>query len=268
MFRRPPRPRSERLREIVPQILDVLDADRDADEVVGDADPLPLFRGNRRMRHRRWMADQRFDAAKALRERHQLHGVQQRPRLLERAETERDDAAEAAHLPPGELVVRMIGKPGIVHLRDLRMGGEELRQRQAVLVVPLHADRQRLGAAQHQPRVHRSEDGALGVLHESQPLDVIVAHGHHDAADAVAVTVEKLGGAVDDEVGAELDRTLDVGAGERVVDDHEGLVCVSDVARRRKSVIRRTGLVGVSRNSIFVAGRMAASIAPVSDVST
>ena len=43
--------------------------------------------------------------------------------------------------------------------------------------------------------------------------------GNDDAADAVAVPVEVLGGAVDDEVGAELDRLLHVGAGEGVVDD-------------------------------------------------
>ena len=45
------------------------------------------------------------------------------------------------------------------------------------------------------------------------------------------MSFEKLGGAMDDEVGPELDGTLDVGAGEGVIDDHEGVVCVSDVTR-------------------------------------
>ena len=38
-----------------------------------------------------------------------------------------------------------------------------------------HPQRQRLGAAQHQPRIERAEDRARRVLHEPQPLDVVVA---------------------------------------------------------------------------------------------
>ena len=48
--------------------------------------------------------------------------------------------------------------------------------REAVGVVPLHAHGERLGAAQHEPRVERPQDGAGRVLHELQPLDVLVAH--------------------------------------------------------------------------------------------
>ena len=160
---------------------------------------------------------------------------EERPRLVERTEIERDHAAEAAHLPFGQFVMRVIGQPGVVHLRDLRMAGQERRERHAVLVVPLHPDRQRLGAAQNQPGVHRAEDRAFGILHEPQPLDVIVAYRHRHAADAVAVAVEKLGGAMDDDVGAEFDGALNVRAGERVVDDHKHAVRVRDVTRRRAS---------------------------------
>ena len=104
--------------------------------------------------------------------------------------------------------------------RHLGMVGQERRDALGVGVVALHADGQRLGAAQHQPRVHRPQDAALGVLHELQPLGVVVAHAHDDAAHAVAVAVQELGGAVQDEVGAELDRPLRVGARERVVHHH------------------------------------------------
>ncbi len=59
-----------------------------------------------------------------------------------------------------------------------------------------------------------------------QPLDVLVARGDDDAADRVAVAVEVFRRAVHDQIGAELDRPLQAGTGEGVVDDHERAVLV------------------------------------------
>ena len=115
---------------------------------------------------------------------------------------------------------------------DLRMRREELGERQPVGAVLHHPDRERLGPAQHQPRIERSQDRAGRVLHELQPLDVVVAHRDDDAAHAVAVAVQILRGAVDDEVGAELERALEVRARERVVDDEPDAVPVRDVGGR------------------------------------
>ena len=74
------------------------------------------------------------------------------------------------------------------------------------------------------------------------------------AADAVAVAVQIFGRAVRDEVGAELDRPLQARAGERVVDDEPRVVRCARSAAARRSVSRITGLLGVSTNSIRVAG--------------
>src|SRR5207249_8528533 len=68
-----------------------------------------------------------------------------------------------------------------------------------------------------------------GVLDELQPLDVVVAHGDDDATDAVAVAVQVFGRAVDDEIGAGLDRSLNVRARERVVDGQAEIVPVGDL---------------------------------------
>ena len=132
-----------------------------------------------------------------------------------------------------------------------------------------HAHGERLRAAQHEPRIERAEDRAGGVLDELQPLDVVVAHRDDDAADAVAVAVQVLRRAVDDQVGAERDRPLHARARERVVDDEPRAVraCAISAARAR-SVSRMTGLVGVSTKSIFVSGRIACSMSSGCDVST
>ena len=97
-----------------------------------------------------------------------------------------------------------------------------------------HPQRQRLGAAQHQPRVERAEDCPRRILHESQPLDVVVSRRDDDAADAVAVAVQVLGGAVRDEVGAKGDRLLNVRAGEGVVDHQAGVVAMGEGGGQRQ----------------------------------
>ena len=67
-----------------------------------------------------------------------------------------------------------------------------------------------------------------------------------------------------DQVGAELERPLDVRARERVVDDEPRRRARARCRRRRaRSVSRIIGLVGVSTNSIRVAGWIAASTAAV-----
>ena len=95
------------------QVVDVLDADRDADHVVGDADLLAPLGGHRRVRHGRGMADQRFDAAEALGERHQPHAVQQRARAS------RATRARTRSAPPKPRICRFassccgcVGSPG------------------------------------------------------------------------------------------------------------------------------------------------------------
>jgi hypothetical protein len=128
----------------------------------------------------------------------------------------------------------MIGQAGVVGLHDLLMAGQELRQRHRVGIVSLHPDGQCLGAAQDEPRVHGTENRPFRVLHEPQPLDVIVAFCDHDAANAVAVPVEKLGRAVDDEVGAEVEGSLHERAGEGVVHDDEHPMRVGDLAGGRQ----------------------------------
>ena len=62
-----------------------------------------------------------------------------------------------------------------------------------------------------------------------QPLDVVVARRDDDAADAVAVAVQVLRGAVRDEVGAELDRALQARAGKGVVDDEPQAASVRQI---------------------------------------
>ena len=127
---------------------------------------------------------------------------------------------------------------------------------------------QRLGAAQDQPRIHRPEDRAGGVLHELHPVHVVLVLEDDDAADAVAVAVEELRRAVQHDVGAERQRPLDVRARKRVVDDDADVLAWAIALAHWMSVMCSIGLVGVSMNRYFVFGLIAGSTSSGFEVST
>src|SRR5689334_6506882 len=59
------------------------------------------------------------------------------------------EAARAAQLAAGQFRLRVGGQAGIVDGGDLWMTEQGVRQASRVLLMPLHADRQRAQAAQH-----------------------------------------------------------------------------------------------------------------------
>ena len=74
---------------------------------------LPAVRRHRRVRHRRRMADERLDAAEAFGQRHQPDAVEQRPRVLERAERERRSGRRSPRICLlRQRVLRVRGSPG------------------------------------------------------------------------------------------------------------------------------------------------------------
>ena len=159
---------------------------------------------------------------------------EQAARRLERAELERQHPAEAAHLAGRQRVLRVRGQA-----RDSRRGGPwGASARKRASASPFSLCRAiRIGSVLV-PRStsHESnglEDRPFRVLDESQPLDVVVPHGDDDAADAVAVAVEVFRRAVDDQIGAELDRALEARARERVVHDQARVVPVRQLGRGR-----------------------------------
>src|SRR5258707_13765646 len=86
--------RGERLGEVGHQVVGVLDADRQADRRVADADALARRLRHAGMHRRRRVADQRFGAAEADREREDLERVEKVEGLLAAAlNVERENRA-------------------------------------------------------------------------------------------------------------------------------------------------------------------------------
>ena len=113
-------------------------------------------------------------------------------------------------------------------------------------------------------------DGAGRVEDELQARGEVVVVHDRDAADHVAVAVQVLGGGVVDDVRAEA--RADAGRramAEGVVDDEQRPAPLGDLGRRRaRSVIRISGLVGVSTITAASSGVIASAMRCGSRVST
>src|SRR5207253_4854636 len=124
--------------------------------------------------------------AQALGEREDAERAQEAARVVEVAlELDADHPAPARHLAPAEGVLRMARQAGIVDALHSRGTLEAPGQLGRRLPVALHADRQRLDAAQHQVAVHRTRHGADRVLQEGELLRQLWIAGDERAAHYV-----------------------------------------------------------------------------------
>src|SRR6185312_12344976 len=160
---------TQRVIEVGDQVVEILDADGKADEGVADAERLALLRWQRGVRHDGGMLDQALDPAQALGQREDLDPLEEAPRFGQAAlELDRDHAAVAVHLAPGQLVLWMAGETRIVDAGHLRVARQMLGDRLRVDAMPLQPERQGLQAAQREEAVEGARDGAHRVVQEGQ----------------------------------------------------------------------------------------------------
>ena len=269
----PPSPRrsvtTQGLRQIVEQILasSIPTEMRISPSVIPSA--ARRSAGHRGVGHDRRVGDERLDAAEAFGQRHQPAPAQHLAGAVERADVEGHQPAEALHLPRRQGMVRVAGQA-----RDRWCGspaGARPGTRRCAWCWRWCAPS---GSAASWCRgapasVHRTEDGAGGILDEAQPVLVVLVGDDDDAADAVAVAVQELGGAVQHDVGAQ---------GQRAAARRGWRRCCRPPPARRggarsslaaaMSVIDSIGLVGDSMNRYFVLAVKAGAMASSREVST
>jgi len=158
------------------------------------------------------MFDERLDTAKRDCQRKQPdivhHGLPPCECILH---TERYHCTVTVHLALRDLVLWVIGKAGVVDPGDLRVIFQKLRKLGGVLLTLLHPQRQRLHTTKHKPRlvgVHRSTEVVQDALDFA--VQYFVFRYNHPPND-VAVTVDVLCEAVDDDVRTVLEGALEVG---------------------------------------------------------
>src|SRR5689334_6124392 len=103
------------------------------------------------------MLDQALDAAEALCEGEEVAAFEETFRGAEPAFQHRGDhaAITLVHLLRRKQMLRMAGEAWIDHALDLRVLVEPRRDMHGIAAVPLHAQRQRLDAAQGEEGVER-----------------------------------------------------------------------------------------------------------------
>ena len=195
--------------EVTDQIVRVLEADGDPDEVLGDPEGHSLFLLDGGVRHKVRQLGQRLVAAKGLGQGDQLQAGEELPRLGELSlQVEGDHAGVPVLLALDQLVLRVGREAGVADRFDGGVGLEELADGERVALVLLHADLERLEGAVDEVAVEGRGHGADGVLQEADAVGEGVVVEGHGAHDHVGVAVHVLGARVVRDVGAELQGSL------------------------------------------------------------
>ena len=87
--------------------------------------------------------------------------------------------------------------------------------------VPLHSQMEGFHPEHGEPAVEGTGHGADGLLDEAHLLEDVGSIGDDDAPDELVVAAEVFGGAVEGDVGAELQGTEEYGGGEGGVDPEQ-----------------------------------------------
>ena len=246
--------------EVVDEVADVLEADRDAQHAVGDADRGARLGRQPAVRRRRRVGDERLRVAEVVGDVDDLQRVHQRERLvLASVELEGDDGARRR--ASGAWRARAAGAtPGTGSTTRVTRGcdSRNLATSRALSAIRSTRSDMRLEALDQHPRVerrHRRARVAHEVLHRA--VDELL-RPEHGAAEGAALAVDVLGRGVDDDVGAELERLGEDRRAEDVVDDDLRAGGVGEVASRRAmSTSSCIGLLGVSKKTAVVGSESA-----------
>src|ERR1700691_2060477 len=107
----------------------------------------------------------------------------------------------------------------VINLFHLLMVFEELGNRNRVALMFAHTQRQGLYATQCEVAVKRTRHGASGILNEFQLVVKFLITRNNCTANNVTVPTQILGRAVHDDIGAKLQRALEVRRSKGIIDD-------------------------------------------------
>ena len=210
------------MQDILLQVLGILYTTAHSHEIVVYTNSLALVLGNTSVGHAAGQFDQTLYSTERLGQGEQLGGLAEALGSGVAAldtEGQHTAAHTVAVLLQSNSAVRMAGKAGVVDSYDERRSLQGGGNGGSIGGGLPGAEVQGLETSVGQPGVEGRRDGADGVLEESQAILELVGVEGGDTHDDVAVAVDVLGDGVDDNVGAKVERVLDVGREEGVVDD-------------------------------------------------
>mmetsp|Transcript_31002 Transcript_31002/g.95760 ORF Transcript_31002/g.95760 Transcript_31002/m.95760 type:complete len:455 (-) Transcript_31002:40-1404(-) len=220
------------------EVLGVLEAARDADEAVGDADLGAVLREHVGVRHHGRARDDGLGRAEVLAQAPRLldgvHELAARLRAALDLEPQHAAVEAAAVLLVSERLLRVRLEARVADGVDLRVGLQELGDRLGVVRLLADAEREGLGGLQLVESDLRRHGAAEDVLVEADLLVPLLSGRDDGAADGDVVAVVVLGRGLQDQVDAVVDRAADDGRGEgRVGHVHEALLLGERRERRQ-----------------------------------
>lgn len=219
------------LQDIVFEILGLLNAAAHPHEIVKDTSDFALIFGDAGVRHAGRNLAETLDAAQTLGQREDLGMLAEEVccgLATLNAEAEHTAAHTIAVLLNGDLPVGVGVQAGVVDRDDVWRRLEGLSDNSGVLGSFAGAQVKGLETAVSQPAVECRRNGANGVLQECKALAQSLRVEGGDTHQDIGVTVDILGHGVNHHVGAVIQRVLDIGAHEGVVDHNQDAMAVGN----------------------------------------
>lgn len=209
------------LEDIGLEVLSILNTARDADKVVENTDGLALGLGDTSVSHGARNLAEGLNTTKGLGKSEDLGVLAE---LLSSSVAAVDTEAQHATTHTVAVLLESNGavgvrlKAGVVDRDDKRGSLESVGNGGRVGGGLTSTEMEGLGSTVGEPRIKGGGNGADGVLEEGEAGIELVAVEGGNTHDHVRVAVDVLGHTVDDDIGTMVQRVLDVGAQEGVVD--------------------------------------------------
>lgn len=218
------------LLDILAQILSALNTNGDADQAVSESDGLTVGAGHGSVGHEGRGAGKGLNGTKRHSKTEDLQGLQE---LGSDGQTTLNvhghHGTRTLGLGLGELILRIRRKARIVASLDDIVLLDDLGKGNGVLLAGLHADVESLKTTHGHVAVERTRDSTDEVLKAAELLADLIVVGHGSTHDHIRVTTDPLGQTVHDNISAQLQRTLKVGAHEGAIDNKHDVVLLGDL---------------------------------------
>ncbi len=112
------------------------------------------------------------------------------------------------------------------------MAGQKLRYLLRILLLPVHAQAQRLDAAQQKKGIERPQSRAFRVLQEADFMGERGVFHHNRARGHVAVSAQKFGGGVHHDIRAQVERVLQIRRHQTVIHREQSALPVGRFRQR------------------------------------
>ena len=219
----------EGLENIVGEILSILDTAADTDKVVKDTDGLTVIPRDTGVSHAAGNLNKTLNTTQTLGEGEDLgHLAEALSSSMATLDAEREHTAakSVAVLLLGDMSVGVRIKAGVVDSNDQRRSLESSSDSVGVAASLASSQVQGLETTMGEPGVESGGNSTNGVLEEAQTSLELVAIESSNTHNYITVAIDVLGDTVDDDIGTEVERVLDVGREESVVDNDENAVLV------------------------------------------